>query len=104
MKAQVIAGAIALMAALSAQAESRGELLYSTHCLGCHTTKMHWRDERSANDWRGLLAQVRKWQNADSLSWNEQDILAVARYLNESFYRFEPEASLPAASTDAAHP
>ena len=65
---------------------------------------MHWRDERSATDWRVLLAQVRKWQNADSLSWNEQDILAVARYLNESFYRFEPEASLPAAFIGDAHP
>jgi len=102
MKAAVSAGVVAFLAAFAAHAQSRGELLYSTHCIGCHTTKMHWRDGRAATDWPGVVAQVRKWQSADSLSWNEQDVLAVARYLNESFYHFEPSVPLPAASTGTA--
>jgi mono/diheme cytochrome c family protein len=101
MKAVVSVGAIALLAAFAAHAQSRGELLYSTHCIGCHTTKMHWRDGRAATDWAGIVTQVGKWQSANSLSWDEQDVAAVARYLNESFYHFEPPTPLPAASGGA---
>jgi hypothetical protein len=71
-----------------ARAESRGELLYTTHCIGCHTTEMHWRDNRVANDWVGLKFQVRRWQDAASLQWNENDVVEVARYLNETIYHF----------------
>ena len=98
------AGAVALLAAFAAHAQSRGELLYSTHCIGCHTTKAHWRDGRAATDWPGVVSQVAKWQSANSLSWNEQDVLAVSRYLNVSFNHFEPAAPLPAASTGTARP
>jgi len=92
MKARTIVGVLGLVTALSVHAQSRGELLYSTHCMGCHTAKMHWRDGRSATDWPGIVAQVRKWQGAASLSWTEQDVAAVARYLNDSFYHFPPPA------------
>ncbi|MCE9661714.1 MAG: cytochrome c [Burkholderiales bacterium] len=70
-------------------AQSRGELLYTTHCVSCHTTQMHWRDKRSAKDWSSLKFQVRRWQDAVSLGWSDSDIQEVARYLNESIYRFE---------------
>lgn len=81
--------AIGLAAAPSAMAQSRGELLYTTHCVSCHTTQMHWRDKRSAKDWSSLKFQVRRWQDAVSLGWSDSDIQEVARYLNESIYRFE---------------
>jgi mono/diheme cytochrome c family protein len=85
--ASVLAGALAL--APAAQAQSRGELLYSTHCIACHTTQMHWRDKKLATDWDSLKAQVRRWQATAQLRWNEDDILAVTRHLNERIYRFE---------------
>jgi mono/diheme cytochrome c family protein len=72
-----------------ASAQSRGELLYTTHCISCHTTQMHWRDNKTATDWTSLKAQVRRWQDATSLGWNDADILEVARHLNETIYRFE---------------
>jgi mono/diheme cytochrome c family protein len=78
-----------LVAAPSAIAQSRGELLYTTHCIACHTTKIHWRDKRSASNWEGLKIQVRRWQNAASLAWSDSDILDVSRYLNDSIYHFE---------------
>jgi mono/diheme cytochrome c family protein len=88
----------ALALAVSAQAESRGELLYSTHCIACHTTQMHWRDQRIATDWLRLKAEVRRWQRTAALNWSEADIVEVARYLNQSTYRFvetpDPSASL----------
>lgn len=68
--------------------ESRGRLLYGNHCIACHSTQMHWRDGKLATDWASLKAQVRRWQAAAQLNWSEDDIDDVARYLNDSFYRF----------------
>ncbi len=67
---------------------SRGELLYSTHCGGCHTTQVHWRDKKLAIDWPSLRAQVLRWESNIGMNWNDEDIVAVARYLNERYYRF----------------
>ena len=71
---------------------TRGELLYTTHCIGCHTTQMHWRDERRAADWDGLKAQVRLWQSNAGLGWSDADIAEVARHLNDTIYRY-PQTS-----------
>ena len=86
-----------------AYAESRGELLYSTHCIACHTSQMHWRDTRAATDWASLNTQVRRWQDAASLAWSEEDILEVAAYLNDRIYRFKRPAdpSVSIAPSDA---
>lgn len=73
---------------LGATPGSRGQMLYGNHCIACHNTQMHWRDGKLATDWASLKAQVRRWQATAQLNWNEDDIDDVARYLNESFYRF----------------
>ena len=70
-----------------AWAQTRGELLYRTHCLACHSTQMHWREKKQVTDWPSLRAQVRRWQAADQLAWGDDDIEAVAQYLNTHFYR-----------------
>lgn len=71
---------------------SQGELLYTTHCIGCHTTEIHWREKKIAKDWRTLVAEVRRWQTNIKLSWGNEEIGAVAHYLNGAFYHFqEPE-------------
>ena len=67
---------------------TRGELLYSTHCIECHTTQMHWRANRQARDWDTLKFQVRRWQGVASLGWRESDVDDVARYLNDTIYKF----------------
>ena len=67
---------------------SRGELLYSTHCIACHTTQVHWRDKKQATNWDTLEKQVRRWQAAGMLQWNEDDINEVTRHLNDSYYHF----------------
>ena len=88
--------AIACAATAVAQPEppsaARGELLYKTHCGGCHTTQVHWRDRKLAGDWKGLQAQVRRWQRNAGLKWSEQEIADVTRYLNGEFYHFAPPA------------
>jgi len=93
----------ALLAASAAAADnrgqSRGELLYSTHCIGCHTSEIHWRDRKAATDLRSLRFQVTRWQGNAGLGWSDSDIDAVTRYLNRSIYRYAPTprvaASLP---------
>ena len=86
----VLLALAALTLAASAQAESRGELLYATHCIACHTEQVHWRDQKLATNWNSLKAQVRRWQAAAQLGWSDDDILEVTRHLNQRFYGFEP--------------
>jgi len=73
-------------------APTRGQLLYDTHCIACHTSQVHWRDRRQATDFATLVAQVRQWQDAASLGWDDDDIERVARYLNRTIYRFAAPA------------
>ena len=80
---------------------SRGELLYSTHCLACHSTQLHWRDKQAAQSWTGLKTQVRRWQTTTGLSWSEDDITEVATYLNARFYQFPlPQAERISAKNE----
>lgn len=87
--------AIALLAALPAAAElppggarSRGELLYATHCIGCHTTQVHWRQKKLARDWASLVREVRRWTATGALNWTNDEIAEVARYLNATQYHY----------------
>jgi mono/diheme cytochrome c family protein len=73
---------------VSKPGEPRGELLYSTYCIACHTTEIHWRDKKLVTDWASLKAQVRRWQATTGVVWSESDIGEVTRYLNELYYRY----------------
>ena len=75
----------------SVPAPSRGELLYTTHCIACHTTQMHWRNNKLAYDWPSLKAQVQRWQGNAGLQWGDADITEVARYLNDTIYNYQAE-------------
>ena len=83
-----LTGLSTLAGAQDAPSETRGELLYSTHCVTCHTTQMHWRNDRQAIDWDSLKFQVRRWQGNAGLAWNDADIAEVSRYLNETIYHY----------------
>ncbi len=92
VRALVTLLACSFVATPPAMAQSRGELLYTTHCASCHTAQMHWRDHRAASNWTSLTFQVRRWQGAASLAWSDSDILEVSRYLNDRIYHFEQTA------------
>lgn len=64
------------------RAASRGELLYSTHCIGCHGAQVHWREKSLVSDWAGVQVQADRWQQVSTLEWSNEDIAEVARYLN----------------------
>jgi mono/diheme cytochrome c family protein len=77
---------------VQAQSPTRGELLYTTHCMACHSTQMHWRQNKLATNWDTLMAQVRHWQGVARLEWSEVEVEEVARYLNQTIYRYPEPA------------
>jgi mono/diheme cytochrome c family protein len=110
------AGMIAVATAALAQpspSASRGELLYNTHCIACHTTEVHWREQKLATDWASLVHQVRRWAGNTGLAWSDEEIADVARYLNSNYYRFavpsvtgaaRPPSTTPAATKASISP
>ena len=85
----------ALVLAEALPNEARGGLLYSTHCSACHTSTIHWREQKLVTDWKSLKAQVNRWQRYTKLRWSEEDIVDVTSYLNTYYYNFisaEPKA------------
>lgn len=92
--------------AVYAQAErspSRAELLYTTHCIACHDTEIHWRDKKIAKDWTGLRAQVSRWQAIAGLGWRDDDITGVARYLNTLHYHYPEQIRKSRSATNSTH-
>lgn len=84
----VLSGNLAHAQAQPIRDASRGELLYSTHCIACHSAQVHWRDKKLATNWTRLQAEVRRWQQVSALGWGDDDVAEVARYLNGLFYRY----------------
>jgi mono/diheme cytochrome c family protein len=67
---------------------ARGELLYATHCIACHSREIHWRQKKLASDWASLNTEVRRWAANTGLGWSDEEIADVARYLDATLYRF----------------
>jgi hypothetical protein len=38
------------------------------------------------------VREVRRWQQNSGLAWSDDEVLAVARYLNATWYRFPADA------------
>lgn len=104
-RAVKLAALVFLAAAGVAQAQApaaeRGKLLYETHCIACHSTQVHWRDQRLVKTWDGLLVQVARWQGNMVLRWNRDDIYAVAEHLNRLYYHFTPTRGQVASRSSA---
>jgi mono/diheme cytochrome c family protein len=81
--------------------ETTGRMLYVAQCHGCHQAQIHWRERRIARDWAGLVGEVRRWQQNSGLAWSDDEILAVARYLNATYYRFPAGGSSELAAREA---
>jgi mono/diheme cytochrome c family protein len=108
MSIRITAAAFAVLAvvttsagAATAPTDSRGELLYTTYCVGCHTTQVHWRDRRQAKNWDTLKAEVVRWQKTAGLALDPADIDALAAYLNGLYYHF-PEGATRSSGAAAA--
>lgn len=74
-----------------------GKQLVEKNCIACHATRfddngdgasMYLRKDRKVNNASALLTQVRTCNTNLSLQWFEEDELNVARYLNQTYYKF----------------
>jgi len=83
---------------------SRGRLLYETHCIACHNSQMHWRQQRVVTDWDGLVREVARWQSRARLGWSEADVLEVARHLNDTIYRLPRSGDKVTSMPGPLHP
>jgi mono/diheme cytochrome c family protein len=100
----MLAGCSAEPPAASAQGPAdmtRGRALYETHCIACHTEKVHWRDPSLVRSWADLRAQVARFQRIAGQEWSEQEISDVAAYLNDQFYRMP--CPVPGCGAPSAH-
>ena len=65
-----------------------GKALVQEHCTSCHDDGVYTRNNRRVTSLDGLQKQVRRCELSLGLKWFDEDINAVAGYLNESFYKF----------------
>ena len=79
--------------AVAAPAEpSRGELLYETHCQGCHESELHVRTDHRAQTSAAVHDWVQYWAERKALGWNNEDVIEVSDFLVRRYYRFPPPA------------
>ena len=97
----LVSACVAASAEFRGTADPRGALLYSTYCVGCHTTQVHWREKKLATDWTSLKAQVRRWQSNAGLGLSEDDIAAITQYLNDLYYHFVSADTKQSGEADA---
>ena len=69
---------------------SRGQLLYENHCLECHTSVVHIRNNRKAVTLTEVRNFVIRWSHELRLPWQEEEIDDVVRYLDQQYYKLEP--------------
>jgi hypothetical protein len=79
----------------------RGEMLYENHCIGCHDSLLHVRQDRHATSYVAVGAKVRFWSDLQRLGWTEQDIGDVTRFLDARYYHFETRPPDPATPSGA---
>ncbi len=69
----------------------RGRLLYENHCISCHASTVHVRDQRKAVTPAELRAFIQRWVGELKLTWQEQDMNDVYQYLNSNYYKLPVE-------------
>ena len=90
MKPLLIAAGLALATLLPATASAAdGAGLHQGHCVSCHGTEVYTRDDRRVTTRPGLTKQVQRCELALGLGWFEEDVDAVAEFLNQRFYQFK---------------
>ena len=89
---------LAFLAALPLSAASadaaRGRTLYEARCSACHSTSVHSRNPRTAQDFDGIRFQVRRWAGETGTGWTADEIDDVSVYLNRRYYRFRCPSAL----------
>lgn len=70
-------------------AASRGQMLYENHCISCHESVVHIREQQQARTLAQLRARVQYWADYLQLRWSREEVEEVANHLDSQYYRFE---------------
>ena len=81
--------ALVLPALVVAEDADVGEL-YQFNCTSCHGAEVYTRTDRKVTSPEALERQVRRCETTLSLKWFDDDIVAMAHYLNTHYYKFTP--------------
>lgn len=66
----------------------RGMYLYENHCVQCHASVVHVREDRQATTPEQVDAFVRRWTAYLELPWTEEEIRDVLSHLRARYYEF----------------
>ena len=66
-----------------------GEELVTFSCSGCHGDDMYTRENRKTQNIHQLIGRVKGCNRVAATEWNSEQIDAVVKYLNDTFYHFE---------------
>jgi len=86
--AAVAAGSHGSPATRAASDDPLGAALYESRCTGCHERSVHSRSPRRAGSFDQIRAYVWRWDRYLGGAWKQDEIDAVAKYLNERYYHF----------------
>ncbi|HQS36752.1 MAG: hypothetical protein B7Y16_02270 [Methylotenera sp. 24-45-7] len=72
-----------------------GKALVDKNCISCHAASfggdgsaIYTREYRKVKSPKGLVAQIRNCNTNLGLKWFEDEELNVAKYLNQTYYKF----------------
>ena len=83
---------VALLAAAPVAAdEARGKLLYENHCMVCHESTVHVREDRKVEDRAGIMRMVVRFSDHLGLDWSAEEMRDVADYLAAEYYGLAAE-------------
>ncbi len=65
-----------------------GKELVTKHCSSCHQSEMYTREDHKVKSPEELLSRVKACDANLGTALFDEDIIAVAKYLDKSFYKF----------------
>jgi mono/diheme cytochrome c family protein len=76
-------------APLSAADVAIGKALHGQYCTSCHDDSMYTRKNRHVKSMDALTSQIGRCDASLGLKWFDDEIEAVAAYLNKNYYHFK---------------
>lgn len=82
---------LALLSTASPAAEpERGRLLYENHCLVCHESAVHVRENRRVTTRIDIMEMITRWSAYLDLDWTGEEMFDVLEYLDQRYYHTSP--------------
>ncbi|CAK0769704.1 Green heme protein [Gammaproteobacteria bacterium] len=87
----VLVSLVTALQILPAQAEPmvKPQDLMDKNCVRCHGSEVYTRADRRVKTLEGLHQQVRRCTQMVGTAWFDEEIDAVAKHLNQLYYRFQ---------------